>query len=162
MPRYTGLPISLDLRDEELTSVFRLVADISQLNVVVHPGVAGKITFQSKSLPWDEALDRILPPNGYAWSHVGPVLEVALPDELRTSHRFAGSVTDVNYNEVELQEALRLLATQGGHDLKVEGSIPGTVTIRLERVPWDQALDVIARCNGLAWRLDGTSVRIWR
>src|SRR5262245_16532053 len=54
--QYTGAPISLDFKDGDLQDIFRLFADISGLNVVVNPGVAGKVTLKLNEVPWDQAL----------------------------------------------------------------------------------------------------------
>src|SRR6185503_3273358 len=48
---YTGHPISLDFKDGDLQDIFRLFADISGLNVVVNPGVSGKVTLKLNEVP---------------------------------------------------------------------------------------------------------------
>ncbi len=65
-----GTPISLDFRDGDLLDIFRLFSDISGLNVVVNPGVTGKVTLRLNEVPWGRALELILKTNG-----LGCVLE---------------------------------------------------------------------------------------
>jgi type IV pilus assembly protein PilQ len=65
-----GTPISLDFKDGDLQDIFRLFADISGLNVVVNPGVTGKVTLKLNEVPWGRALELILKTNG-----LGCVLE---------------------------------------------------------------------------------------
>ncbi len=65
-----GTPISLDFRDGDLLDIFRLFADISGLNVVVNPGVSGKVTLKLNEVPWGRALELILKTN-----NLGCVLE---------------------------------------------------------------------------------------
>ncbi len=55
-----GTPISLDFRDGDLLDIFRLFADLSGLNVVVNPGVSGKVTLKLNEVPWGRALELIL------------------------------------------------------------------------------------------------------
>ena len=68
---YTGLTIphklSLDFQDGDLQDIFRLFADISGLNVVVEPGIAGKVTLIIEDVPWDNALDVILRSHGLGY-----------------------------------------------------------------------------------------------
>ena len=57
--RWNGSRISLDLKDADLKDVFRLMARISGLNVVVAPEVQGRLTMTLRDVPWDQALDII-------------------------------------------------------------------------------------------------------
>src|SRR6185503_4579710 len=108
-------------------SVYRLLADFTRLNVVVHPGVGGQVTLQVQDMAWDEALDRMLAPNGLAASHVGPVLEIGLPERLGTRRDFTGRPGLVDFKEVELPDALRQIAADGGRDVVVDPSVAGHV-----------------------------------
>jgi type II secretory pathway component HofQ len=160
--RYSGQNISLDFKDGDLQDIFRLFADISGLNVVVYPGTRGAVTLKFKDVPWDEALDRILAPNGLAASLVGPVLEIARPEQLGSIRRFDGTPMDLDFKDVDLQGALRQIAERGGRELAVESSLAGEVTLKLSGVPWDQAFDLVVRLNGLAWKQEGTRIRVGR
>jgi type IV pilus assembly protein PilQ len=74
---YTGHPISLDFKDGDLQDIFRLFADISGMNVVVNPGVSGKVTLKLNEVPWDQALDLILKANGLGYTLEGNVIRIA-------------------------------------------------------------------------------------
>lgn len=58
--KFTGSPISLNLKDADVLDVFRLIGETSGFNVVVHPNVTGKITVALDDVPWDQALEVIL------------------------------------------------------------------------------------------------------
>ena len=58
--RYTGKRISLDFQDAEITSVLRLIADVSGFNMVVGEGAKAKVTLKLLNVPWDQALELIL------------------------------------------------------------------------------------------------------
>ncbi len=75
--RFTGHPINLDFKDGDLQDIFRLFADISGLNVVVNPGVGGKITLKLTEVPWDQALDLILKTNGLGYTLDDNVIRIA-------------------------------------------------------------------------------------
>ena len=76
---FTGHPISLDFKDGDLQDIFRLFADISGLNIVVNPGVSGKVTLKLNEVPWDQALDLILKANGLGYTLEGNVIRIAPP-----------------------------------------------------------------------------------
>jgi type IV pilus assembly protein PilQ len=75
--QYVGHPISLDFKDGDLQDIFRLFADISGLNIVVNPGVSGKVTLKLNEVPWDQALDLILKANGLGYTLEGNVIRIA-------------------------------------------------------------------------------------
>src|SRR5713226_1677442 len=56
-PKYTGEPISVNLKDVDLKDFFRLIHEISGLNVVLDPTVKGSLTIVLDDVPWDQALD---------------------------------------------------------------------------------------------------------
>ncbi|MDA8240409.1 MAG: type IV pilus secretin PilQ [Nitrospiraceae bacterium] len=57
---YKGKRISLDFQDADVGPIFRLLADVNNYNLVLDPGVKGKITIKLMNVPWDQALDIIL------------------------------------------------------------------------------------------------------
>src|SRR5262249_59333004 len=81
--QYTGTPISLDFKDGDLQDIFRLFADISGLNIVVNPGVSGKVTLKLNEVPWDQALDLILKANGLGYTLEGNVIRIARLSDLQ-------------------------------------------------------------------------------
>jgi type IV pilus assembly protein PilQ len=80
---FTGHPISLDFKDGDLQDIFRLFADISGLNVVVNPGVSGKVTLKLTEVPWDQALDLILKTNGLGKTLDDNVIRIARLSDLQ-------------------------------------------------------------------------------
>jgi len=75
--RYTGEPISVDLRDVDLRDFFRLIHEISGLNVVLDPSVRGTVTLVLDEVPWDQALDIVLHNNSLTKELDGSVLRIA-------------------------------------------------------------------------------------
>jgi type IV pilus assembly protein PilQ len=82
-PRYTGEPISLNLKDADLKDFFRLIHEISGLNVVLDPNVKGTITIVLDDVPWDQALDIVLKNNNLERELDGNVLRIAMVETLR-------------------------------------------------------------------------------
>src|SRR5262249_194610 len=82
-PKYTGEPISVNLKDVDLKDFFRLIHEISGLNVVLDPNVKGTVTIVLDDVPWDQALDIVLKNNDLARQLEGNVLRIATVDTLR-------------------------------------------------------------------------------
>jgi len=82
-PKYTGEPISVNLKDVDLKDFFRLIHEISGLNVVLDPNVKGTLTIVLDDVPWDQALDIVLKNNELARQLEGNVLRIATVDTLR-------------------------------------------------------------------------------
>jgi len=82
-PKYTGEPISVNLKDVDLKDFFRLIHEISGLNVVLDPNVKGTLTIVLDDVPWDQALDIVLKNNDLARQLEGNVLRIATLDTLK-------------------------------------------------------------------------------
>ncbi|MGA7755984.1 MAG: AMIN domain-containing protein, partial [Candidatus Sulfotelmatobacter sp.] len=82
-PKYTGEPISVNLKDVDLKDFFRLIHEISGLNVVLDPTVHGTLTIVLDDVPWDQALDIVLKNNDLARELEGNVLRIATVDTLK-------------------------------------------------------------------------------
>ena len=82
-PKYTGEPISVNLKDVDLKDFFRLIHEISGLNVVLDPEVKGTLTIVLDDVPWDQALDIVLKNNTLSRQLDGNVLRIATVDTLR-------------------------------------------------------------------------------
>ncbi len=82
-PKYNGEPISVNLKDVDLKDFFRLIHEISGLNVVLDPNVQGRLTIVLDDVPWDQALDIVLKNNGLDRQLEGNVLRIATVATLR-------------------------------------------------------------------------------
>jgi type IV pilus assembly protein PilQ len=81
--KYTGEPISVNLKDVDLKDFFRLIHEISGLNVVLDPAVKGSLTIVLDEVPWDQALDIVLQNNGLDKQLSGNVLRIATHDTMK-------------------------------------------------------------------------------
>ena len=81
--KYSGEPISVNLKDVDLRDFFRLIHEISGLNIVVDPSVKGSLTIVLDDVPWDQALDIVLKNNGLDKQLEGNVLRIATKDTLK-------------------------------------------------------------------------------
>ena len=82
-PRYTGEPVSMDFQNADLRAVLRVFAEISDLNLVIDPGVQGAVNVALTQVPWDQAFDVILRTNGLAHETEGTVVRIAPVERLQ-------------------------------------------------------------------------------
>jgi type IV pilus assembly protein PilQ len=88
-PAYTGELISLDLKDVDLKDFFRLIHEISGLNILVDPNVTGSVTTVLDNVPWDQALDIVLKDNSLGKVLEGNVLRIAKLETLMAEEETA-------------------------------------------------------------------------
>jgi type IV pilus assembly protein PilQ len=81
--RYTGRLISLDLQDTDIDNALRIIAEVSNLNIIASNDVQGKVTLRLIDVPWDQALDVILKTNGLDQVQEGNVVRIAPVEKLR-------------------------------------------------------------------------------
>ncbi|HEY4368467.1 MAG TPA: type IV pilus secretin PilQ [Steroidobacteraceae bacterium] len=80
---------------------------------------------------------------------------VKLPPELQDKKEYTGERLTLNFQDIETRAVLQLLADTSGQNMVITESVGGNVTLRLQNVPWDQALDVVMRTKGLDMRKEG-------
>ena len=80
---YTGRLISLDLQDTDIDNALRIIAEVSNLNIIASDEVTGKVTLRLIDVPWDQALDVILKTNGLDSVTEGNVIRIAPVEKLR-------------------------------------------------------------------------------
>jgi type IV pilus assembly protein PilQ len=81
--RYTGQKISLDFKDADIKNVFRLLAEVSGLNIVVTNDVNRKVTLRLVEVPWDQALDLLIDTNGLGKEQIGNVVRISSAGQLK-------------------------------------------------------------------------------
>ena len=135
-PVYTGEAISLNLKDVDLKDFFRLIHEISGLNIIIDPNVTGGVTLVLDSVPWDQALDIVLKNNRLGKVMDGNVLRIArletLTAEQESQTKLAAARLDaaplvtlfrpINYAKAtDLQSLLKTWA--GGGALSRRGTV---------------------------------------
>jgi type IV pilus assembly protein PilQ len=65
---------------------------------------------------------------------------------------YVGERLTLNFQDIDVRPLLQLLADTSGQNIVVSDSVKGRVTLRLQNVPWDQALDIVLKTKGLDMR----------
>jgi len=73
---------------------------------------------------------------------------------------YTGEPISMSLKDADVKEVLRTFARLSGLNVVIQPGVRGTVTVELEKVPWDQALDQILKINGLGYEIEGNIMRI--
>jgi len=112
--------------------------------LVIHPtGQYEKLAFQSDNLFAVE---------------FSPVSAQA--EQIAEQKQYSGQKISLNFQNIDIRAVLQILADASGKNIVVSDSVHGNITLRLQDVPWDQALDIIMKTKGLASRNYGNTLII--
>lgn len=89
---------------------------------------------------------------------VKPVIEEEEPDP--EEREYTGELLSLNFQDIEVRAVLQIIADFTGLNVVVSDTVEGNLTLRLQNVPWDQALDIILRTKGLDQRQNGNVIYI--
>lgn len=73
---------------------------------------------------------------------------------------YQGRPMTLNFQDIPVRAVLQIIAGYNEFNLVTSDSVTGNITLRLEGVPWDQALDVVLKVKGLDKRMDGTILMV--
>jgi type IV pilus assembly protein PilQ len=73
---------------------------------------------------------------------------------------YTGERMSANFQDIETRTLLQLIADTSGKNVVVSDSVGGSVTLRLQNVPWDQVLDIVLRTKGLDKRVQDNVIII--
>jgi type IV pilus assembly protein PilQ len=116
-PKYTGEPVSVNLKDVDLKDFFRLIHEISGLNVVLDPDVHGNLTIVLDDVPWDQALDIVLKNNNLQRQLDGNVLRIATVDTLRKEAESRRAQQEAEAMAIEKVTVTRFLSYAHSRDV---------------------------------------------
>ncbi len=85
--KYVGQRISLDFKDADLANVFRILAEVSNLNIITTDDVKGRVSVRLINVPWDQALDIVLKSKALGATHEGNILRIAPLSSLRAEDK---------------------------------------------------------------------------
>lgn len=95
--KYTGKKISMDFKDADIKNLFRLIAEVSNLNLVAGDDVTGTITIKMVNVPWDQALDVILTTNNLEMVREGSIIRIAPAGKFRKQEELEELATEIIY-----------------------------------------------------------------
>ena len=104
---YTGKLISLDFQDTDIDNALKIIAEVSNLNIVTSDDISGKVSLRLNNVPWDQALDVILKTNGLDKVQEGNVVRIAPVNRLKSEREELKAARQAEENLEPLQLAYR-------------------------------------------------------
>jgi len=83
---YTGQKVTFDFKDIDIRNALKLIAEMSNLNIIMSDDVTGVLTMRLVDVPWDQALELILSARGLGKQQSGNVMRVAPMEVLRAEY----------------------------------------------------------------------------
>lgn len=114
---YVGEPISMSLRNADLVETLRSFAKISDLNLVIQPGVRGSVTVELNSVPWDQAMEQILKINNLGMDIDGTIVRIAPLDQLQNEAAAEARLRKARAESVPLRTVMRSLSYARARDV---------------------------------------------
>jgi type IV pilus assembly protein PilQ len=102
--------ISIDARDMDVSDFFRLIANVGNINVVLHPGVQGKVNLAVKDVPWDQVLDIVLKTHGLAKEVEGNIMRIVPAAVLQAEEQQKTANVNACLNALPLQTHVYILS----------------------------------------------------
>ena len=69
--------------------------------------------------------------------------------------QYRGEPLSLNFQDIEVRAVLQIISEFTKNNIVVSDGVTGNITLRLDNVPWDQALDIILKTKGLDKRESG-------
>ncbi|WP_019613547.1 type IV pilus secretin PilQ [Psychromonas ossibalaenae] len=88
------------------------------------------------------------------------MIEVSEKPQDQKESVYQGKAISLNFQDIPVRTVLQLIADFNGFNLVITDSVSGNITLRLDDVPWEQALDIILKVKGLGKRMDGNVLMI--
>jgi type IV pilus assembly protein PilQ len=152
-------------RDRKDPNRVRLVAELAQAATPTVDRDAGVVHWRFDA-PSKHAMRTTNVPSpvvggfGAASTPIAQQSVAQLPPQGSRKHIYHGAPVDIDFDNAPLNEALRIIQDVGHINIVIPDTINPKVTVKLSRVPWDEALEVILASHNLWYRKDGTVYRI--
>lgn len=115
--RYQGAPMDLSLQDADVKDVLRSFAQLSGLNLVVQPGVRGRVTVELVQVPWDQALEQVLKITDLGYELEGNIMRVAPIRKLREEAEEQQRLVRAQALSVPLSTVIRRISYARANDI---------------------------------------------
>jgi len=122
-PGYAGDKLTLNFQKIDVREALNVIADFTELNMVISDTVKGNLTLRLKDVPWDQALDIILQSRGLDMRKNGNVIQVAPRDEIAAKEKLELSASqEIADLEVLRTESFQLSYQKGADVAKLLAS----------------------------------------
>ena len=156
---YQANKLTVNANNAEIKQLLWEVSKKTGLNIVAESGLSGNVTANVSDVPVDEALYSILEPLGFAVEENNGIYTVMM-GRLQQQQRGQQGSFSISYRKVKLyidaknasaNDVLTEIASKCKINLTVVGDVKGNVTMRLDDVTLEQAMDIITDATGTAY-----------
>ncbi|MBI5328742.1 MAG: type IV pilus secretin PilQ [Deltaproteobacteria bacterium] len=130
---YTGRKISLDFKDADISNILRLMAEVSNLNIIAGEDVKGKVSLRLVDVPWYQAFDIILKTNGLGKLQEGNVVRILPLAKIRqeSDEALASKKAKEKLEDLEIKIEFINYATASALEPQIKGLLSdrGSVTV---------------------------------
>jgi len=88
------------------------------------------------------------------------VIEITENNSDEKSSQYKGQAISLNFQDIPVRTVLQLIADFNEFNLVTTDSVDGNITLHLDSVPWEQALDIVMKIKGLSKQLDGNVLMV--
>ncbi|KFZ36214.1 secretin [Shewanella mangrovi] len=101
----------------------------------------------------------------YKYEQDGNLFKVVMTKAAQTASiepkkKYKGKNISLNFQKISVRTALQIIADYNNFNLVTSDTVEGSITLRLDDVPWDQALDLILQTKGLDKRIEGNILMV--
>jgi type IV pilus assembly protein PilQ len=101
--------VSIDTNEMDLSDFFRLIGKTANMNVVIHPSVAGKVNLMVKEAPWEQILDLVLKDHGLGREVEGNTMRIAPAATFEAGLKQRAATEEAGLNALPLQTQIYFL-----------------------------------------------------
>ena len=129
--KYIGRKISLDFQDADINNILRLIAEVSELNVITSEDVKGKVSMRLINIPWDQALDVILKTNQLDMIREGSIIRIAPATKIAEERKAFNEAKKAAIESKVVEEEVEELTTE---IFSISYAKAGDLTKNLEKI----------------------------
>ncbi|MBI4586786.1 MAG: hypothetical protein HY717_22455 [Planctomycetes bacterium] len=130
--------IDLDFQDRDLHEVLEMIGRKTGVKLGADPEIREKVTLRLEKIPWRDALAIL----------ARQVRCQVIEESDRLFRLTRPLLISMEFQDADLKDVLRLIAKEAGANIVIPGDLQGKVSLRLEKVPWKEALDTVAKTAG--------------
>ncbi|MBN2143690.1 MAG: hypothetical protein JW774_03605 [Candidatus Aureabacteria bacterium] len=173
--------ITLNIKDQDIKDVIMLIAATKNFNYEIAKEVTGTISVKLDHVPLEEALKKVIVDNGYEYERIGSLLKVGssvsgekelkrlqtdqdqtIPENIsedRSSESLNNSIS-LEYVDGNIQDVIAMIATAKNLNYVIGKDVTGTVTLKLENVSFDTALEAVVISRGYQYRIKENLLKV--
>ncbi|MCP4150418.1 MAG: peptidoglycan DD-metalloendopeptidase family protein [bacterium] len=164
--KYVGEPMDFKFKDAALPNVVKVLESMSGVIIELDPGVSNiLVTCDFKQTPWDKALRLILRLNGLEMVQkkkslwIGEISKKSAAKSF-SGKKYKGEPIDLHFKNADLKNVLAFFGHFSKSTISIDPGIDGQLSFKLDKMPWDEALDLIMETNDLYMTKDSGNIRI--